>query len=168
MTSKIVYAYNAENNNVFIGVHVCQSNPKRPGEFLTPSNYSETDPGPIPENKNAFYNTIKKRWELQDDYRGTVIYNTVTGQMEHCGEFEIPAGYTLLVPGKNEMWDGKKWVRDPEKEKAAVNAAAKAELIQIDLQSVRAIREWLAAQPDAPKILKQHEDAAKAERAKLK
>ncbi len=168
MTTKIVYAYNAENNNVFIGEHVCQANPVRLGEFLIPSSYSETNPGEIPPNKNAFYDEAAKKWKLQNDYRGVEIYDTATGRAEQCTTFEIPAGYTLLVPSDNQTWNGAKWVDDPEKIKAATNEDAKAELIQIDLQSIRSIREWIAAQPDAPEILKQHEDSAKAERAKLK
>lgn len=166
--TKIVYAYNAENDNVFTGEHVCQPNPKRPGEFLTPSNYSETDPGKIPPNKNAFYDAVKKRWEFRDDYRGTAIYDTTTGQRTTCREFKIPAGFTSTPPGKDEMWNGSKWVADPEKIKISTIAAAKDELTQIDLQSIRAIREWLVTQPNAPTILKQYEDDAKAERAKLK
>lgn len=168
MTNKIVYTYDIENRNVFTGEHVCQSNPKRLGEFLTPSYYSEIDPGTIPQNKNAFFNKIKEKWELRDDYRGVVIYSTETGQRVTCGEFEIPAGYTTLVPGENEMWGGKKWEPDPEKIKAATAAIAQAELIQIDLQSIRAIREWITAQPNAPKILKQYENDAKQKREKLK
>lgn len=168
MTTKIVYAYNAENENVFIGEHVCQANPVRSGEFLMPSHYSETKPGEIPPNKNAFYDEAVKKWKIQNDYRGATIYNTATGQPAQCDKFEIPAGYTLLPPGKNEMWNGAKWITDPEKEKAATVAGAKAELIQIDLQSIRSIREWIAAQPNAPEILKQHEDNAKAKRAKMK
>lgn len=168
MEIKIVYAYNAEKNNVFIGEHVCQVNPKRPGEFLFPSNYAETGPGPIPQNKNAFYNTSKAKWEIKNDYRGAEIYDTNTGRREYCVEFEIPAGYTLLPPGDNQTWNGSKWVDDPEKIKNAVNQAAKAALVGIDMQSVRAIREWLVSQSDAPQILKQHENDAKAERAKIK
>jgi len=49
-----------------------------------------------------------------------------------------------------------------------VNAQAKALLAQIDLASVRAIREWLAAQPNAPKFVKDHEASAQAARALIK
>ena len=43
----------------------------------------------------------------------------------------------------------------------------KAALAAIDLKSIRSLREWLAAQPDAPQFIKDHETAAIAERAKL-
>jgi hypothetical protein len=46
--------------------------------------------------------------------------------------------------------------------------AAKAELIALDLASIRSIREYIAARADAPQILKYREAAAQAARAKLK
>lgn len=45
--------------------------------------------------------------------------------------------------------------------------AVKAKLADIDLRSIRAIREYLAAKPDAPKVLKDREAEATLERAKL-
>lgn len=50
---------------------------------------------------------------------------------------------------------------------AAEKAAAIAELAAIDLASIRALREYVAAQADAPQILKDRENAAKLARAKL-
>jgi len=49
-----------------------------------------------------------------------------------------------------------------------IKEAAKAELLKVDLESIRSIREYIAAQPDAPKILKDKEAAAVLEREKLK
>lgn len=49
----------------------------------------------------------------------------------------------------------------------ADTAAALLELTRIDLASIRAIREYIAARPDAPQILKEREAAAVAARAKL-
>ncbi len=48
-----------------------------------------------------------------------------------------------------------------------VKNEAKGSLVQIDLQSIRSIREWLANQPTCPDILKGHEEKAKEERSKL-
>ena len=39
-------------------------------------------------------------------------------------------------------------------------ALAKEELKQLDLASIRSMREWMAAQPSAPQILKDHEAQA--------
>lgn len=49
-----------------------------------------------------------------------------------------------------------------------INVAAKAELAALDAASIRSIREWIAAQPTAPQILKDKEAAALAARAKIK
>lgn len=56
----------------------------------------------------------------------------------------------------------------PEEIKEAENAAIKAKLSEIDFASIRALREYIAAKPDAPQLLKDREAAAVAERAKLK
>lgn len=55
----------------------------------------------------------------------------------------------------------------PEQIAAADRAAALADLAAIDAASIRAIREYIAAKPDAPAILIERETAAKAARARL-
>jgi len=57
--------------------------------------------------------------------------------------------------------------KTPEQKAAELNALVKAALNEIDLKSIRSIRERMAIQPDAPKFLILHEAAAIAERAKL-
>lgn len=59
-------------------------------------------------------------------------------------------------------------VKTPEEIAAEEQAAIKAKLTEIDFASIRALREYIAAKPDAPQILKDREAAAVAERAKLK
>ena len=51
--------------------------------------------------------------------------------------------------------------------KAERNAPVIAKLDEIDRKSIRALREWIAAQPSAPHALKDYQAAADAERAKL-
>jgi hypothetical protein len=50
---------------------------------------------------------------------------------------------------------------------AAAEAAIIANLREIDVSSIRAIREFLVTLPDAPQHLQDHEEQAKIERAKL-
>jgi hypothetical protein len=45
---------------------------------------------------------------------------------------------------------------------------AKQELIEIDSQSIRDIRKWIASQPDASKELKDYETLAIAARGRIK
>jgi len=50
---------------------------------------------------------------------------------------------------------------------ATANAEAVAKLEEIDLKSIRGIREWIALQPDAPKFTLDLEAEAVTERSKL-
>jgi len=53
-------------------------------------------------------------------------------------------------------------------EKERRDADTKAKLQEIDIASIRSIREYIVKQPDAPQILKDHETQAIAQRDKLK
>lgn len=52
-------------------------------------------------------------------------------------------------------------------EEIAASAAIKAKLLEIDLASIRGLREYIAAKPDAPQILKDKEAEAAVERDKF-
>lgn len=54
-----------------------------------------------------------------------------------------------------------------EREAKIANAPIKARLAEIDLQSIRSIREWIITQPDAPERLTEYEYEAVMERRKL-
>lgn len=54
------------------------------------------------------------------------------------------------------------------KQTEAKNLKIKAELYEIDQKSIRSIREWIAAQKDAPEFLKQYEAQAIEKRGELK
>lgn len=47
------------------------------------------------------------------------------------------------------------------------NAQAKADLEKIDLESIRAMREWIASQPNAPQFVLDHEAQAQSARARI-
>lgn len=49
-----------------------------------------------------------------------------------------------------------------------VKKGALAKLEEIDIKSIRSLREWVSKQTDAPQFLKDYEEQTKAERAKLK
>lgn len=101
------------------------------------------------------------------------------------GVWLIPAHATDTAPpakvaGKTRHFEGGAWVlrdippppappvKTPEEIAAEEQAAIKAKLVEIDIASIRSIREYIAAKADAPRILKDREAAAVAERAKLK
>lgn len=58
-------------------------------------------------------------------------------------------------------------VKTPEQLAAEDTAKAKTRLVEIDRASIRGIREYIAAQADAPKVLKDSEAAAVQVREKL-
>lgn len=70
-------------------------------------------------------------------------------------------------PGPAYDWNGTAWVLNPVKVEQQRVAALQSRLREIDLASIRSIREWVAAQPGAPRHILDHEVAAVAERAKL-
>ncbi len=55
-----------------------------------------------------------------------------------------------------------------EKLKEQENAQIKAELSEIDIKSIRSIREYISKQSDAPEYLKQYENEATEKRLKIK
>lgn len=57
--------------------------------------------------------------------------------------------------------------KSPEEIAAEEQAAIKAKLLEIDLASIRGLREYIAAKPDAPQILKDKEAEAAVERDKF-
>lgn len=102
-----------------------------------------------------------------------------------AGRFLMPAHSTETPPpiaraGKTRHFVAGAWeyrdipippgppVPTPEEIKAAANAAAMAKLAAIDAASIRAMREYIAAKPDATAFLKAKEQEAQAERLKIK
>lgn len=70
-------------------------------------------------------------------------------------------------PDSTYKWNGEEWVIDEEIIKAKEAELAKANLVDIDLKSIRSIREWVASQENAPQFIKDYEAEAITERAKI-
>lgn len=102
-----------------------------------------------------------------------------------AGRFLLPAHSTDTPPpiakaGKTRHFAAGGWeYRDipippeppaptPEEVRVATNAAVIAKLAAIDAASIRSVREYIAAKPDAPILLKTKEQEAQAERLKIK
>jgi hypothetical protein len=67
----------------------------------------------------------------------------------------------------NVKWNGDKWIIDDNKQLEFDANRSKQELINIDLASIRSIREYLSTLETCPKQLKDHEKAAKEKRKKI-
>ncbi|WP_262032661.1 tail fiber assembly protein [Serratia liquefaciens] len=58
-------------------------------------------------------------WVYVKDLRGQITYNTETKEPIAITEVgPLPNGYTLLVPGRFDTWDGKAWRKDETAERA--------------------------------------------------
>lgn len=108
------------------------------------------------------------------------IYNTTVEKLKQADTIEdgspIPDGWTNLKPLwiEFEVFDKGNWreMTTAEKKaspayKAQNNGAVKEALKEIDLASVRGIREWIAAQADCSEFTKTHEKDAKDKRKEL-
>ena len=85
---------------------------------------------------------------------------------DHCQGDNLPSAEELL--GAVPAHEAATIAASAAAAQQRINEAAKAALLEIDLASVRALREYVAAKPDAPQILKDREQAAANERAKIK
>lgn len=70
-------------------------------------------------------------------------------------------------PDSKYKFVDKEWVLDQAVVDQEELEATKAKLAEIDLKSIRSIREWVAAQPTAPQYVKDFEAEAVTERTKL-
>lgn len=82
----------------------------------------------------------------------------------------VPVELTLLgdAPNDETKWDGKNWIPDQDKIDTRLSNEAKQKLKEIDLASIRSIREYLSKQEDGPEFLKNLETQAIIEREKIK
>lgn len=85
---------------------------------------------PTEQNKAVRRNQDGSAWEIVDDYRGKLSYNTETREavtVDYIGS--VLDGWTLIAPeGSFDKWNGKKWVTDTAAQKAAAVETAKSEL----------------------------------------
>jgi sugar lactone lactonase YvrE len=126
-----------------------------------------------PEKKDGFAIVREgNSWTHVADNRGKIMYLAADKSPKMITELgPIPDGYTFLVPGRFDVWSKTKWKEDSDAavatKKEENNASVKAALLDNDAQSIRALREWVMSQPDAPQITKDHEKAAQALRKNL-
>jgi hypothetical protein len=62
----------------------------------------------------------KTTWEVVEDWRGTIVWDTATKVSSIISEVgPMPSGVTTISPGPLSKWDGSKWVDDPLLHEAA-------------------------------------------------
>ncbi|PIJ48974.1 phage tail protein [Erwinia sp. OLTSP20] len=86
-----------------------------------PANCTDIAPPDIPAAHVAVFDPDKAKWSLAEDHRGRTIFDTGTGREIYVTvPGPLPDNTTSLAPdGQYQKWDGRKWVKDDEAEKAA-------------------------------------------------
>lgn len=96
---------------------------------------------------------------LLPGWRGAVWNNSYNGIRPH----ELETRPTPSLSELEAVWP----MIEKEEADAAHNEAIKASLAEIDLKSIRSIREWLAKQDGAPQYIKDYEAEASTLRAQI-
>lgn len=86
---------------------------------------------------------------------------TGSGEVEFCGEGLDPVE---IITAHFNAGNARAAAAEIEKQ----NGYAKAALIEIDIKSIRSIREYIAAKPDVPAVLSECEAEAITTRGKIK
>jgi len=157
----------------YVGTAIAHDNPmaKLDGiPFNIPGSCVEEEP-PAPRDGFAIVREGNV-WTYVADNRGKVAYSTADKSQKFVTDIgDIPDGYTLITPGQFSVWSKNKWIEDTDAAAAAAkednNAQVKAALQNVDVQSIRSLREWIASQPNAPQFTKDQEKAAQELREKL-
>jgi hypothetical protein len=172
-TSREEYHYEPDFG-LFDGTRVNYFEPiEDPKDYYCLPNCILKKPNP-PKGKIPQINSTFTDWNYVNDVAG-IWYHTKTLQQiirfPKDYAFDV-SEYTRLIPLEFSpycSWDGSKWAID-EKTKTddLNNNSVKNQLSMIDFQSIRSLREWLAAQTNAPQFIKDYEDKAKELRGQLK
>ena len=157
----------------YVGIAIAYDNPmmKLDGfPFNIPGSCIEEEP-PSPRDGFAIVREGNV-WTYVADNRGKIVYSTTDKTPKLVTDLgSIPDGFTLLEPGCFDVWSKTKWKEDSDAATAAKkeenNATIKAALQDNDIQTVRSLREWIAAQPNAPQTAKDYEKRAQELRKNL-
>ncbi len=148
--------YHFDEKGLYLGESEADKSPLEKDVYLIPANATDTKPPTAGINQVAKFDG--NQWALIPDFRGIKYWTA-----DHVQHEITEAGQ--LLPDDF-------YLNDPPLTQAEIDAKAneqlKAELMQLDLASIRALREYAASQPDAPQIIKDRETAATAKRALLK
>lgn len=100
-----------------------------------PANCTDIEPPLIPEGMVAIFNG--DIWDLVEDHRGVTVFDTNDGEKIFITQpGSLPPNTTAISTEGNFMkWNGKKWVKDIEAEKASAEDVAKEEKKTLMIQA---------------------------------
>lgn len=148
--------FQTDESGYLVGEFDADESPLEPGVFLIPRGGVTIAPPAIGAEQAARWNGAA--WDIVPDLRGRVYWlaDHTRHEITERG-IPLPAGALAADPPKTQA------ELDAEQ-----SAAALAELREIDLASIRSMREYIASKADAPLYLKDKEAAAIAARARVK
>ena len=109
MSTKTVFQ--TDHLGIYVGPVQADASPLEPDVWMIPARCVEQAPPVADEYQLPRWDG--ERWTLIDSYAGLTAYSIKTGAplgIERHGE--LPAGYTLLVPGPNQVWENGGWRDD--------------------------------------------------------
>ena len=120
--------YQLDYQNCFVCATAADADPMQPENWLIPAGCIEAEPPESKPNLAAQWQPESKKWAYLPDYRGKTAYRTDNGQPETVQTVgELPAHLTLIAPPSElHQWNGKAWVVDRTKQKAAEQAQFQA------------------------------------------
>lgn len=128
------------------------------GAWLVPAGGVTVAPPVLAADQCARWDAVAGAWDVLPDLRGRVYWLA-----DHSNHVIDERGVALPVGALDA---------DPPKTAAELeaedSATARSELAALDQASIRDIRAYIAALPDAPQTLKEREAAAVAARARVK
>lgn len=157
-TAPVVYHYHGHTGEL-LGTGFADPDPVNPVKWLVPGLATLAEP-PSPVAGCVACRIEHTRWELLEDYRGT-IYSTDSGQpREHAELGPLPEGFTTQPrPSLHHAWRGNAWVFDEESARTAFISAAVLERNRLQAEATARI----APLQDAADL----EDATEVERIQL-
>ena len=148
--------FQTDSSGFYVGEVTAAPDPLELGNFLIPAGCVLEAP-PVAGPQLAA-RRVAGVWQVVPDMVGAAYWDAEgkPRKIEQRGE-GLPQGASWAEP------EAIKTARIAQE----AQAAAMAELMEIDLASIRAMREYIAAKADAPQWIKNHEAAAQTARGKL-
>lgn len=148
--------FQTDEDGFLFGEFDARESPLEPGVWLIPAGGVTEKPPILAADECAKFDGGK--WVVLPDHRGRVYW--LADHTRH------------VIGARGETKPAGAFDEDPPKTAAELeaedSAAAKRELVALDLASIRDIRAYIAAKADAPQLLKDREASAIAARARVK
>ncbi|PLY08407.1 MAG: hypothetical protein C0625_02130 [Arcobacter sp.] len=108
----IIYNYDKETKE-FLSQTEAIKDPLEKDKYLIPANATTVKPLKEKDGFGICFNEDQNSWEYIEDNRGQKVYSAETKAEETVNYLsEIKDGFTLLVPGEFDKWNGSAWEAD--------------------------------------------------------